>query len=248
MKRPTILVNRPNDGCSDALRESGLEVLNLELIRTEPVNDLTEFTETIGQIGQYDGIFLTSPVAAEIFVNQLDGSGKSISGTIYVLGERSQAVLTGWALNVVYSETANTAQDLINSLGDAEFAGKRLLYIRGDKSVGTIRQMLTGKAEVDELIVYRTLENKPDDAAINDLKDQIGKNEIDWVCFFSPSGVKGFVSVFGGNDLSGIKGSAIGETTAAAVRELGINIDFISKRSNAKEFAAGLAAYIKSIE
>ncbi|HEX3100690.1 MAG TPA: uroporphyrinogen-III synthase, partial [Pyrinomonadaceae bacterium] len=102
MKRPTILVIRPDDGFSSFLRESGFEVLNLELIKTESVDDLTELADTIRQIDQYDGIFLTSPVAAEIFLKQLfNGSGKAIRGNIYVLGERSRDVLTGSALNIV---------------------------------------------------------------------------------------------------------------------------------------------------
>ena len=228
--------------------ENGFEVVNLELIRTVPVDDRAELAEAVRRLGEYDGIFVTSPVAAEILVECLKSEGITYTGKVYVLGGRSREVLAGNDLTVVFDEAANTARELIESFGEAEFAGKKLLFIRGDRSVRTIPQMLEGIAEVDELVVYRTIESTPDSGLIEAVKDRIRKNEIERVCFFSPSGVKGFIKIFGAEDITNIKGSAIGETTAASARELGINIEFISQRAAAEDFAAGLAAYLKSIE
>ena len=248
MKRPTILVIRSDDSFSRFLRESGFDVLNLEMIKTEPVDDLSELAKTIKRIDEYDGIFITSPVAAEIFVKRLKINGKAYSRKVYVLGERARNVLSGSDLNVITSEKANTAKDLIELFDATEFAGKNLLFIRGDRSVRTIPQMLEGKAKVDELTVYRTVESKLDGDLTVDIKERFENNEIERICFFSPSGVTSFIKVFGNEDLTKIKGAAIGETTAASARGSGINIDFISQRATAEDFAAGLAAYIKSIE
>lgn len=248
MKRPTILVIRSDDSFSRFLRESGFEVLNLEMIKTERVDDLSELAKAINRIDAYDGIFITSPVAAEIFVECLKINGKAYSSKVYVLGERARNALSASDLNVITSEKANTAKDLIQSFDDAEFAGKKLLFIRGDRSVRTIPQMLEGKAKVNELTVYRTAERKLDGGLTENIKDRFEKNGIERICFFSPSGVTSFIKVFGNEDLTKIKGAAIGETTAASARGLGIEIDFISKRATAEDFAAGLATYIKSIE
>ncbi|CAN5530709.1 hypothetical protein BH10ACI3_BH10ACI3_03820 [soil metagenome] len=248
MNGPAILAIRPDDSFSRTLRENGFEVVNLELIRTEPVSDLSGIMEMIRRIDAYDGIFITSPVAANLFLDHLKIEGKSYSGKVYVLGDRSRDSLCGSDLNVVYVDQANTAGELIKSLGEREFAGKHLLFIRGDRSVRTIPEILRSKAKVDELIVYRTIDNLPDENLIKGIADRIKRKEIERVCFFSPSGVKGFIKIFGAEDFTKIKGSAIGETTAASARESGINIEFISKRATAEDFASGLAAFIKSIE
>ena len=248
MRRSVILVIRPDDSFSRQLRESGFDVLNLALIATEPLEDTAKLVESIKRIGQFDGVFITSPIAAEIFVKQLDDKATKYSGKIYVLGERSRDVLADSDLDLAYCETANTAADLIASFGEAEFAGKHLLFVRGDRTVGTIQQALKGKARVNELIVYRTIENKPDKDMVKEIKARFEKNEIERVCFFSPSAVRSFVEIFGEVDLTYLKCAAIGETTARSARESGLNIDFVPQRSTAEDFAAGLAAYINGIE
>lgn len=248
MNRPTILVVRSDDSFTRFLRKSGFDVLNLEMIKTAPLADVSELAKAINRIDEYDGIFITSPVAAEILVERLKINGKAYSGKVYVLGERARNALHGLDLNVIASENANTARELIESFDDAVFAGKNLLFIRGDRSVRTIPRMLEGKAKVDELTVYRTVESKLDRDLTKDIKDRFENSELEWVCFFSPSGVASFIKFFGNEDLTKIKGAAIGETTAAAARGLGITIDFISQRATAEDFAASLAAYIKSIE
>jgi uroporphyrinogen-III synthase len=63
----------------------------------------------------------------------------------------------------------------------------------------------------------------------------------------SPSGVERFEELFGGSARS-VRVAAIGVTTADAARQLGFDVDFISSRSNAEDFASGLIEHIKNIE
>lgn len=248
MKRGAILVIRPDGRFSGVLRKSGCEVINLELITTKAVDDQSELAETIKKIDRYDGIFLTSPAAAEIFLGHLAREGKDFLGKAYVLGERSNDVLYGSGLNVIFGPDANTAQELIASLGQAEFAGKNLLFIRGDRSVRTIPEMLRHVARVDELVVYTTVELSPDDSLIENVRAKLKANGIDWVCFFSPSGVDSFLARFGGENLERVRAAAVGVTTARRAKEVGLSVAFISARSNAEDFAAGFAALIKDLE
>ena len=110
MERPLVLVIRLDGHFTDLLRKNGSEVLNLELIRTEPVDDLGELVETIQRIDQYDGIFFTSPVAAEIFLRQFKIEGRTYPGKVYVFGERAIAVLAGSGLNLVASGLYSMAE------------------------------------------------------------------------------------------------------------------------------------------
>lgn len=246
MRPPAVLVVRHDGRFSEALRKNGCEVISLELITTEPVTDLSELVETIHQLDHYDGIFLTSPMAAEIFLRHLTSEKRKFTGKVYALGERVKIVLAGSGLNIISSATANTAQDLVESMNPAEFAGKRLLFIRGDRSVRTIPEMLGEIARVDEVVVYKTVEISPGDGVMENVKVKLEKKDIDWACFFSPSGVDGFIAHFGGEDVPEVKAAVIGETTARRANEVGLDIAFVSKSANAEDFAAGLAAYIEN--
>jgi len=62
----TVIVARADDAFSQILREAGIEVVNLELIRTEVIEDLSEFENLISRLDEYDGVFFTSPVAAAV--------------------------------------------------------------------------------------------------------------------------------------------------------------------------------------
>jgi len=237
MKSPAFLVIRQDDPFSSTLRENGCKVINLELIRTEPVENLIELDERLARINDYDGMFLTSPVAAGIFVERLCENGTSYNGKVYVLGERPRDLIENAGLNAVFSEAANTAEELIRSFDAAEFKDKKLLFIRGSKSMRTVQEMLGDAAEVDEVEVYRTVDESVEEEVLSNVRERLERCEIDWICFFSPSGVARFVDSFEANDT---KVAVIGKTTAAAAREAGLNVKLVSPKASARELALSL--------
>src|SRR5260221_14329457 len=115
MRRPVVLVLRAKDAFSGRLRENGCEVINLELIKTEPVNDRGELDSLFANIGDLDGFFFTSPVAATVFLDGMRRRDRLVSDTIYVLGERTKKVFENAGVKVEYRENANTAEELISS-------------------------------------------------------------------------------------------------------------------------------------
>ena len=137
---------------------------------------------------------------------------------------------------------------MINSLGDSEFALNRLLFVRGDKSLGTIPNLLADKAVVDEIVVYETRELRPAADLVRGISERLGRGDIGWICFFSPSAVESFRRLFALAVFDRVKTAAIGETTGLMARELEMHVDFISDRATVEDFAAGLIAHIKSIE
>lgn len=248
MKPPVVLVIRKDDDFSFLLRNEGCEVLNLELIRTVPVADLTELDRTLARIEDYDGLFFTSPTAAEIFADRSKLAGYNYRGKVYVLGGRARSVLEDAGVDVIYRADANTAEELITSFDDTEFEAKRLLFVRGDKSQRTIPNRLERIASVDEVVVYETTEIQPGDDIVEIVEDRFRKREIDWVCFFSPSGVESLRRLFDPEELKRAKVAAIGETTGARAKDLLMRVDLISQRATAEDFAASLIGHIKNIE
>src|SRR5688572_4484850 len=197
MKPPAVLVIKREGRFTSLLRESGCQVSNLDLIKTAPVEDLGELNARLKRIDEYDGLFITSPAAAEVFVRQLIAVRRNFVGRVYALGDRARKLLEGAGLNVISPGFANTAADLVESFKDREFAGKNLLFIRGDQSMRTIPRLLTSKARIDEIAVYRTVETLPDETVIKSVRTDLRNGQVGWICFFSPSGVRSFVKLFG---------------------------------------------------
>jgi uroporphyrinogen-III synthase len=246
MRRPGILVIRSDDKFSALVREAGFEVTNLELIKTVPLDDLSELRDKLANLSAYDGLFFTSPVAAEIFVRERNRSN-GFRGEAYMLGHRAKNILKHSGIKVRFSESANTAEDLLSSFDVSEFAGKKFLFVRGEKGLRTVPEFLSGWAVVDEVVVYKTEACDVERDIIDSLKTRLSANETGWVCFMSPSGVERFSELFG--DVAKlIRAAVIGTTTADAAKQFGFNIDFISARSNTEYFARGLIKHIKNIE
>ncbi len=241
----TVLVIRGEGRFSRLLRGEGFETVELELVRTEPVDDLTEFSTVLGRISDYDGVFITSPAAAEIFVGKLNGGRQDFKGKFYVLGERSKTVLRNAGVKIEASGPANTAEELISSFDDSEFLGKRLLFVRGDRTVGSVKKKLGSIARLDEAIVYRTRDLVPDERLLSAVSQRLRRREIATTCFFSPSAVDRFSRVFADIEPSLIGASAIGKTTAHWAAVTGFDLEFVSSHATVEDFASGLAAYLK---
>lgn len=241
-----ILVVREYDRFSELLSENGFEVINFAAIKTAPLEDLSEFHTKLETIENYDGIFFTSPKAAEIFLNEFDE--KVYCGKIYVLGNRTRTLFENRDFQVIFRNEANTAEEFINFFDRAEFADKNLLFLRGNKSLRIIPELLKDVATVDEIVAYRTLENSIDENSANQISEKIAAGEIFWVCFFSPSGIESFIEKFGDKATSDLKIAAIGATTAKKAVEKNLRTDFISPRANAEDFAVALINHIKNID
>ncbi len=244
MKPPVVLVVRADDQFSTLLRSCGCEVLNLEMISTAPQADLTDLDELMHRIDDYDGLFFTSPVSATVFVERSKAYVNTFSGKVYVLGRRAKTILEDAGFDVVFVPDANTSEEFIESLEQAELRGKRFLYVRGDKSLGTITELLAGMAVVDEVTVYETKPTRPDDGVVEAIRERISDGEIEWVCFFSPSAVDSFCRLFPAADSKRLKAAAIGETTSRTARDRGLRVEFISSETTGESFAAGLIGQI----
>jgi uroporphyrinogen-III synthase len=244
---PVVLVLRRHDGFSEILEKSGITVINLELIRTEPLDDQTELSTALNGPVRYDGFFVTSSAAAHVLLDRLRELDCEHTGMIYVLGERSRKILQDGGINVEFCPSANSAQELITEFGEAEFAGKRFCFVRGDRSMRTIPHLLKNIAAVDEIVVYRTIEAAPEPTAVGSVKSGLERGRFDWACFFSPSGVDAFEKLFGRQSAGAFKAAVIGETTAERAREIDLDVAFLSPRSNAGAFAESFVEQVAKI-
>ena len=244
-KSPVILVLREESEFSRELRDQGFEVFNLPMIETRRLSDLSQLRNHLAQIERFEHIFITSRASAGVLADELTPELLSKLPPVHVLGDKAKEILENHGVTVKYRESANTANELLDMVGESTFAGSNILFIRGEMSMRTIPERLGAAAQVEEAVVYETV-----DAPIenDEAVERLATGEVDWLCFFSPSAVESFASrdfAYGGDRP---KVAVIGTTTEQSARSHGVTVDFISERASAIDFARGLARHIKGFE
>ena len=236
-----VLAVREYDNFSRILAANNFEIINLPLIKTQAIEDLSKFETTLESIENYDGVFLTSKQAAEIFRAQLKTDYRK---TVYVLGRRSYEILKDAKLNLIFDESANTAREMLEKIAPEDLRDKRFLFVRGENSLRIVPEFLAQTAIIDEAIVYETREIAVETDELKNLREKFEKGEIAAACFFSPSGAESFIEQFGAEILHQTIIAAIGKTTAEFFERRNLKVDFISSKAAAKDFAVGLIDYL----
>ncbi|CAN5278839.1 uroporphyrinogen-III synthase [soil metagenome] len=241
-----ILVVREFDKFSKILTENGFEIINLPLIETKPLEDLQEFEAKLKNITNCDGIFLTSKNAARILADKLREQNINYGGKVYVLGKSGFEILKDANLDLVFDETANTAEEMLEDIKPEELKDKRLLFVRGEKSLRVVPEFLADFANVDEVIVYKTRKIAVEIDKLNAIRKQFEKHKISAACFFSPSGAESFLEQFGAEILHQTIIAAIGKTTAEFFERRNLKVDFVSSKATAEDFAVELIDYLQN--
>ena len=240
----SVLVIREDDIFSETLRAADVEVTNLPLIRTEPIDNQGELFRSIENINKYDGLFFTSPSAAEIFTKEFNNAGP-FHGKIYAMGLRSKEVLESLGSNIEFDPAVSTAAELVSLYGD-ELHRKRFLFVRGDRSMQTIPNMLRSRSEVDEVVVYRTVQVQPSETEIKAVREHLDGSKFEWIAFFSPSAIDAFIDLFGDRVIASV--AAIGSTTARRAADHGMNVEFVSPSSTATAFARSFLTHLNGTQ
>lgn len=240
-----ILVAREYDDFSRILNANGFRAINLPLIETTPLPDLSDFETRLSEIENYDGVFLTSSAAARIFADKMLEKNIAFNEKVYVLGRRSFEILNSKNLDLFFDEDANTAREMLEKIPVEHLKDKRFLFVRGDKSLRVVPDFLKDLARVNETIVYETGQTKIGIDKINAIRKKFAENEFAAACFFSPSAAESFIERFGAPLLHQTKIATIGETTAEFFERQNLRINFVSPKANAESFAIELIEYLK---
>src|SRR5260221_4926060 len=84
--------------------------------------------------------------------------------------------------------------------------------------------------------MYRTISN--------DVKDVIGKNEFDIICFFTPSGVRSLLDNFPKYQQNGTRIGAFGNNTSRAVEDAGLTLEIKAPQPQAPSMVSALEKYL----
>jgi uroporphyrinogen III methyltransferase/synthase len=217
-----------------ALETLGAEVVLLPAIEILVPENWDTVDEALRSIERYDWIVFTSANGVAGFLtryDQLFASRHSLAqARIGVVGPATRRQAESELLTVTLQPTGSSAQDLAVELTNAvDRRGQRVLFATSNIGRDVIPDQLRRAGwMVDVIEVYRTesagLETK-------NLRLQL-KTGIDDVVFASPSAVRSFVKacleagVF--ENLRRARVTCIGSVTAAAARELELNVQAVA--------------------
>lgn len=235
-----VLVIREFDEFSRILIDSGLKVINCPVIATVPVFDDPKMEEAFSTKADLDGVFITSPKAAEIFRSTLLACGRTFNRTVHVFGKRSFDLLKHCVPDIYFDESAATAKEMAQNIEQLHIKNKRFLFVCGDKALSDLPEFLGQNSSVERAIVYRTVQRTVDPSLRRTIESTANRREIAFVCFFSPSGVENFLAQFGSKVLECMRIAVLGKTTSSYLESRGFAVDVISVLPTAKAFADSL--------
>jgi uroporphyrinogen-III synthase len=226
-----VVITRPalqSETLVNALTERGAIAIVRPLIAFSDPEDLRPLDKAISEVGQFDWLMFTSREAVRSVTRRSNKLGRNLGqqwGDLRVaaVGPGTAETITKAGLQVDYVAQEHSGIGLANELGE-RLRGKKVLLPRSDRANPDLpRELKHHKAEVTEVIAYRTL--KATELELEELIDLLnGKAEA--ILFFSPSAVQHFVEMIGGEQLRALEDkmaiTAVGPVTANALRDAGV--------------------------
>ncbi len=229
-----VLTRDPVDAqaYASALAPLGLSVVAMPVTRTAPPADRDALARTLAE-GEFAAIVVASPRAAHELARALAG----VAGTrtampavpaVWAVGPATKRALDIAKLPAHLPAGVRDGAELARTLvATHQLAGRRVLVPRAEEGRVDIREILRAAgAEVVDVIAYRTLAVAPDDPALAEGAELLVRGGAAICAVFAPSQVRALAATMAARDhelaalVTGF--CAIGETTAAALREAGV--------------------------
>jgi uroporphyrinogen III methyltransferase/synthase len=226
-------------GLAKTLRGLGAEVIELPAIRIEPLLDSAEVKRAAASIGDYALICLTSPNGVRLLFEALRDAGldaRALSdATVAAIGPGTARALAKCGIAADIVPERFVAESLVESLGEVEVAGKRVLVARAADARDVIPEHLDGRgAEVDIVALYETVREEPAAEQVE------AAQAADYVTFTSSSTVRNLTDALGERFPSDARIVSIGPVTSEATQDAGLKVDVEAERHDIDGLVAAL--------
>ena len=237
-----IVVTRPAGQSADwriRLEAQGAEVVELPLIKVSKDVNLHTLAEVLQEFGAYEWIVFTSVNGVKYFFEEFLRVHVDIRtlGVVRIaaVGEATAAALGDLHLRVDLQPKKASGEELAEELIKRESVDSaKILVVTGNKNREVLVEKLhEARAIVDTLPVYKTEET---DLAADPVAGDFKTKGADAILFASPSAVQSFFDQaaalkLGAKARKPLAGS-IGPTTTAAMKQLGLPVDFEAAETN----------------
>lgn len=233
------------DALSARLRALGAEVLEFPAIAIAPPEDLAPLDAALRDLGRFAWAAFASVNAVERTVARLDALGVPRAALadlrLACVGPATAARLAELVRDPDLMPSEHTGAALAASLA-RHVTGRAVLVPRAAEGRPELVDGLAAAgAEVVAPVAYRTVAAPPE--ALAPLGELLAAGRVDAVAFASPSAVKSVAAALGPRAalLGRVLLGAIGPTTAAALREAGLEAGAVPTEHTAEGLAEALA-------
>jgi len=231
-----LVLTRPRGPATEwraRLETLGANVLELPLIQVTKDYDKAVLVEVFAGIAQYEWLVFTSANGARFFFEEFHRAFDDIRALglaqIAVVGEATAEAVREQHLRVEVQPKKSNAEELARMLMEREsLDSAKVLVVTGNLNRDTLVDMLSdARAIVDRLPIYKTEEA---DLTGDPVAGDFRQNGADAIVFASPSAAQSFFEQaaqlkLGAKARKPLAGS-IGSTTSAAMKQLGLPVDF----------------------
>ena len=252
----TVLVTRPKaqaDTFSRLLTGAGAVPEVVPVIAVEGLDDTRAIEEEVLRIDHYDWVLFTSVNGVRTFLDRMDACGVSPQtlsrSSVGAIGPVTAKELESRGVTVSVVPEVFTSNGLLAVLRERSLEGKKVLIPRAAGANPALPDGLSRMgAEVRDLPVYRTVECDFDGER---LIAQLESGGLHTITFLSPSAVKTFFKGIGSQGTELLAGGAatiacIGPTTAAAVRDLGLEVDVEPEESSIPALVQAISSHSRA--
>lgn len=224
----------------ERFEDTGITITHIPFVRIEPVSDTSEVDSALKGLSSYDGVVFTSQHSVRMTADRLRLLGLTQSVLIYAVGSSTarEVEAQGWFPERAPLERSRVGNRPFSAHGLAVWLGEnlgsgRLLFLKSAASrMEPWRRLEKNGIEVDGVDLYRPSPITHRDGT--QVRDVIGNGGA-WVVFGSPSGVRGWINIWGSTRkatamLDPSKVCALGKTTAKALDRIGIRAAVIPRK------------------
>ena len=251
-----VLVTRPREQAGELvelLESLGAEAIETPLIRIVPPEDYTPLDDACRSVDAFAWVVFSSANSVDAFMSRLreaDLDLRALKGVkVCAVGTATAARLAAAGLLVDLVPKEFRAEAVVQAIAaSGNVRGVRVLFPRSDIGREIVPEELRKLgAEVTEVVAYRTMIVDLERDGEPDVYKMLLERRIDVVTFSSPSAVRNFVKVFGGEAsadlLQGTVVACIGPVTAEAASQHNINAAIVPSEFTARALAHAIMEY-----
>ncbi len=247
MGNKNIILTRPHyeaDNIRLSLEASGLEVIAFPMIEIKALSLSESDKQIFKQIADYQQIVFTSKNGVKHFFEQGSFQKQDLQSARFAcIGETTAKALQeqGFTAEIVAEGTSKEFLPLLQS----KFVNpqEKLLLVQGKLAPDFLLKELQALCPTRLLQVYNTVAVKDYSTAV---VERIRKDDYSILLFTSPSAFKRFLEIMNESHISApFRIACIGNVTAAAVQEAGIEPVFIASKTKGEELAKELIEFLE---
>jgi uroporphyrinogen-III synthase len=204
-----------------ALAPLGLECVAMPVTKHAPPQDPAALSRALADAAGYAAIVIASPRAAHELAR---AAGSHALAEVWAVGPATRRALDIAKIHAHHPDGARDSADLARALvATRELRGHRVLVPRAEEGRTEGLEILRAAgAVVVDVIAYRTVAVAASDPAVAQGAGLLRAGNAAICAVFAPSQVTALAAIVGPLAALHTRFCAIGETTAAAVREAGI--------------------------